>query len=96
MATAPETVAAFALFVLAWGAGFAGILPIEVWVIDFPALALAFFLDTLAFNEFGIRENSVFYPALAVAMYLEAMLVGAVIRWWRQNHVVGEAGDSSE
>ncbi|ELZ86004.1 hypothetical protein C453_09313 [Haloferax elongans ATCC BAA-1513] len=83
VAVAPETIVTFAVLALAWLLGFVGVLPQEVWVVDFPALAVAFFLDTLAYNEFGIRENTVFYPALALFGYLEAIVVGAVIRWLR-------------
>lgn len=96
LASAPETLATFAVLVLAWGAGFVGVLPKEVWVVDFPALAVAFVLDTLAFNEFGVRANSVFYPALAVSLYLEAMVVGALVRWGRRRHVVALRRDSGE
>ncbi|ELZ82201.1 hypothetical protein KU306_11690 [Haloferax larsenii] len=83
VAVAPETIVAFAVLALAWLLGFVGALPKEVWVVDFPALAVAFFLDTLAYNEFGVRANTVFYPALALVGYLEAMVVGAVIRLLR-------------
>ena len=83
VAVAPETIIAFAVLAFAWLLGFVGVLPKEVWVVDFPALAVAFVLDTLAYNEFGVRENTVFYPALALFGYLEAMVAGAVIRWLR-------------
>ncbi|WP_411963300.1 hypothetical protein [Haloferax sp. YSMS24] len=89
LASAPETLATFAVLVVAWGAGFAGVLPKEVWVVDFPALAVAMLLDTFAYNEFGIRENAVFYPVFAVSLYLEAMVVGAAVRWGRR----GPLGD---
>ncbi|ELZ91184.1 hypothetical protein C440_12759 [Haloferax mucosum ATCC BAA-1512] len=84
VATASETVVAFALLAVAWVGGFVGILPKEVWILNAPALAVAFFLDTLAFNEFGIRARTVFYPALVVFGYAEAMVVGAVVRWGRR------------
>ncbi|KAB1194397.1 hypothetical protein GJR96_13490 [Haloferax sp. MBLA0076] len=84
LATAPETLAVFVVLVLAWGAGFVGVLPKEVWIVDFPALAAAFFLDTLAFNEFGVGENTVFYSALVVFGYVQAMLVATGVRVLRR------------
>ncbi|KAB1188568.1 MULTISPECIES: hypothetical protein [Haloferax] len=84
VAVAPETFATFLVLALAWVAGFVGVLPKEVWVVDFPALAGALFFDTLAFNEFGIRENAVFYPALVVFGYLEAMVVVAGVQYLRR------------
>jgi len=83
LATARATLAVFAALAVVWAVGFVGVVPIEIWVLDFPALAAAFFFDTLAANEFGVRETVVFYPALAVFGYLEAMLVVAVARWLR-------------
>ena len=96
LAAAPETLLTFVVLGLAWGSGAAGILPKEVWVVDFPALAVAFFVDTLAYNEFVVRENSVFYPALAVSLYLEALVVGAVVRWVRRTRLVDFRRDSAE
>ncbi|MFC7203723.1 hypothetical protein ACFQJC_09365 [Haloferax namakaokahaiae] len=81
--TARETLVLFVLLVLVWALGFYELVPIEIWVIDFPALVAAFFLDTLASNEFGIRENSVFYPALVVCLYLQALVLVAGVRWLR-------------
>ncbi|KAB1196398.1 MULTISPECIES: hypothetical protein [Haloferax] len=95
LATARETVTVFVVLLLAWGAGFAGVLPKEVWVVDFPALAVAMLVDTFAFNEFSIRGGSVFYPALAVGMYLEAIVVGGAIRWVRQHELFGLRRDSA-
>jgi hypothetical protein len=79
---ARETLGLFGLFVFVWLLGFYDITPREIWVVDFPALVAAFFLDTLAFNEFGIRENSVFYPALVVFLYLQAVVLVAGVRWF--------------
>jgi hypothetical protein len=90
LAVARETLAVFVVLVVAWATGFYDVLPKEVWVVDFPALAAAYFLDTLAFNEFGIRENAVFYPALAVFVYLEAMVVASILRMRRRQR--GEMG----
>ncbi|KTG07661.1 hypothetical protein [Haloferax profundi] len=84
LATAPETLVVFAVLVLAWVTGFVGVLPKEVWIVDFPALAAAFFLDTLASNEFGVGEHTAFYPALAVFAYVQAMLVVTGVRVLRR------------
>lgn len=96
LATAPETLVTFAVLLSAWAGGATGLLPTVVWVVDFPALAVAFFLDTLAYNEFGVRENAVFYPALGVSLYLEALLVAAALRWVRRNRVHGLRRGSTE
>ncbi|ELZ77121.1 hypothetical protein DEQ92_01740 [Haloferax sp. Atlit-6N] len=80
LATDRATVAVFAVLAAAWAVGFFGVLPKEIWFVDFPALVAAFFFDTLAANEFGVRETATFYPALAVFGYLQAMLVVAVVR----------------
>ncbi|GGC57849.1 hypothetical protein [Haloferax sulfurifontis] len=85
------TLAVFAVLAAVWAVGFFDVLPKEIWVVDYPALVAAFFFDTLAANEFGARETSVFYPALAVFGYLQAMLVVAVARWLRGRFV--ESGE---
>ncbi|POG54812.1 hypothetical protein [Haloferax marisrubri] len=91
LATTRATVAVFAGLAAVWAVGFFGVVPIEIWVVDYPALVAAFFFDTLAANEFGVRETATFYPALAVFGYLQAMLVVAVARVLRGRFVgVGE------
>ncbi len=83
IATARETLALFLLFGAVWLVGFYDVLPKEIWIIDFPALVAAFFLDTLAFNEFGIQGNVVFYLMLVVSLSLQAVVLMAGVRLFR-------------
>ncbi|WP_148413529.1 hypothetical protein [Haloferax sp. KTX1] len=91
LATDRATLAVFAVLAAAWAVGFFGVVPIEIWVLDYPALVAAFFFDTLAANEFGVRETAMFYPTLAVFGYLQAMAVVAVARGLRRRFV--ESGE---
>jgi len=91
LATDRTTLAVFAALAAVWAVGFFGVVPIEIWVVDYPALVAAFFFDTLAANEFGVRETAIFYPALAVFGYLQAMLVVTVARALRRRFV--ESGE---
>ncbi|WP_115891260.1 hypothetical protein [Haloferax sp. Atlit-48N] len=97
LATDRATVAVFAALAAVWAVGFVGVVPREIWVVDYPALVAAFFFDTLAANEFGVRETAVFYPALAVFGYLQAMVFVAAGRVLRTRLVgVGERRESGK
>jgi hypothetical protein len=78
-ATSRATLGAFALFLAAWAAFAAGVAPGELFFPLFPAFAAAFFLDTVAHNQFGLRASWLFYPLAFASLYAEAACVGWVV-----------------
>ena len=79
------SVALFVAFLVMWGVGFeTELAPPELFFPLFPAAVAAFFLDTVAYNQLGLRVPWLFYPLLVVCLYAEAVLLVALARWIRR------------
>lgn len=86
-----------AAVLLAMWVGFdAGVGPGELYAPLFPALAAAFFLDTVAYNQFGLRLPWLFYALGVVCLYAEAACLGAAVRWVRRRRRRRRPSDRSE
>lgn len=79
-ATSRATLGVFALLLAAWAGFAAGVAPGELFFPLFPAFAAAFFLDTVAYNQLGLRAPWLFYPLAFACLYAEAVCVGWVVR----------------
>ncbi|RYJ14928.1 hypothetical protein ELS19_13825 [Halogeometricum borinquense] len=82
-ATSRTSLAVFALLLLMWGGFEARVAPGELFFPLFPAFAVAFFFDTVAYNQLGLRLPWLFYPLGTLFLYVEAVLVGGIVRWVR-------------
>ncbi|QCJ47481.1 hypothetical protein [Haloprofundus sp. MHR1] len=78
------TLAVFAVFVALLVLNRVGALVEPVLYATFPAYVVAFFLDTLLFNEFGVPAYTFFFAFWAVFAYLEAATVVGAVRWARR------------
>ena len=78
-----ETVAAFLAIGIPIALSVRGPLPEPVLLLAFPAFVATFLVDTFLFNAFLIETGPLIYVILAVSVYLQAVAVGATIRWIR-------------
>ncbi|KTG10642.1 hypothetical protein AUR64_08235 [Haloprofundus marisrubri] len=74
------TLSLFGVFVALLVLNRVGVAADAVLYVTFPAYAVAFFLDTLLFNEFGVPAYTFFFALWALFAYLEATVVVAVLR----------------
>lgn len=61
-----------------------GIFPREALLVGAPAIAAALVIDTVLSNEFLIRAGDAIWLFVYAFLYLEAVLVGFWMRWWRR------------
>lgn len=57
------------------------ILPLEITLVGYPAITLAFLIDTFLFNEFLIRISDVGIWIVAyVLLFMQSMVIAKIIR----------------
>ena len=61
-----------------------GIFPREALVVGAPAIAAALLLDALLYSEFLVRTGDAIWLFVYGFLYVEALLFGYWMRWWRR------------
>ena len=61
-----------------------GIFPREALVVGAPAIAAALLLDAVLYSEFLGRTGSAVWLSVYGFLYVEALLFGCWMRWWRR------------
>ena len=62
-----------------------GVIPQEALLVGAPGIAAALLLDTFLYNEFLIRTGAGIWVEIYVFLYVQAVLVGAVVTALRRH-----------
>jgi hypothetical protein len=81
--TSRTSLVVFGLLLAMWVGFRASIAPGGLFFALFPAFGLAFFLDTVAYNQLGLRLPWLMSVLTGVCLYVEAVCLGAFVRWVR-------------